>query len=64
MPRAKTKVYTVGNPAACPKGTPILSYADGTEFFEGDVFKPKAATTPEIIEKLVARGFLKEVVDG
>jgi len=58
------KRLVVANPGNCPKDFPVLEYADGLKFYEGDVWKRPSQTTQEVEQSLVARGYLKELSDG
>lgn len=61
MPRkAKDRKLIVANPNAIPLGTPILSYKDGPDFYEGDEFIPRIGTTEEIIQRRIQEGYLIE----
>ena len=60
MPPTKKKRLIVANPHGVAKGVFILSYKDGTGFYEGDVFIPNRATTSSHIQSLILRGYLVE----
>lgn len=66
MPRTRNnpKQYRVGNPHGVRPGLPILSFNDGTQFFEGDLFTPPTTMTLANIARRVQQGFLVEVTDG
>ena len=63
MPTRKTlkdRRLVVANPGKAPEGFPILEYADGLKFYEGDVWECPERTPPEIEQKLIDRGYLVE----
>ena len=64
MARRSTKRnLVVANPNGCPKDFPVLEYADGLKFYEGDTWDCPAQTTPAIEQSLMDRGYLVEVRD-
>ena len=61
---AKKGKLVVCNPPGdrwTPAGVPIMEYADGRQFYEGDVFEIRPATTEAMLERRVSQGFLREV---
>lgn len=67
---AKSKRYAVHNVLGHPEGTAVVSVrkAAGSDefddYFDGDVFTPKAHVSPEAVQQLVGEGILEEVTDG
>ena len=61
---SKERQLVVANPGHVPGEFPVLEYADGLKFHEGDTWERPERTTAEIEQSLIDRGYLVEVSDG
>ncbi len=62
--KAGSRKLIVCNPHAIPDGIPLMEYADGEQFFDGDEFTVRPGTTEAMIDRRIAQGYLKEVSHG